>query len=47
MKSGAGDGQHAGGEMVNYLDQTKKLKFGIFGLQKLVGLKVVWDVIGQ
>ena len=45
MKSGAEDDQHVGDEMDG--TWTKKLKFGILGLRKLVGSKVEWYVIGQ
>ena len=45
MKSGAGQCQHVGDEMVKGT-WTRKLKFGFLKIQKLVGLEVVWYVIG-
>ena len=45
MKPGAGHCQHAGDEMVKGT-WTRKLKFGFIENTELVGLEVVWYMIG-
>ena len=45
MKSGARAVSACQGEMVKGT-WAKKLKFGLLKIQKLVGLEVVWYVIG-
>ena len=45
MKSGAGAVSRVEGEMVKGT-WAKKLKFGLLKIQKLVGLEVVWYVVG-